>query len=194
MTGWAHGPSRHCAVEFRALPARIGQVRRIVAAQLRYWRLDPLIDTVALGVTELLANVHRHAGPDKHCTVEILLRQGRLTVSVRDHSPRLPTVRTAEPDEGSGRGLALIAAVSDSWGTRAREDGAGKVVWFALPVPAGAAPPRQGPSGTPAEPAPASATTAGAAGAATTETLPQDGGGGTDPAESAARERRAAPA
>lgn len=156
MSGCAHARSRHCAVEFRALPARIGQVRRIIAAQLRYWRIDPLIDTVALGMTELLANVHRHAGPDKHCTVEIVLRQGRLTVSVRDHCPRLPTVRAAEPTEGSGRGLALIAAVAESWGTRAQEDGAGKVVWFTLPAPAPAAPPRQGPADAPADaPAPA---------------------------------------
>ena len=63
------------------MPSRIAQVRRIVSAQLRYWRLDPLIDRAALGVTELLANVHRHAGPDKRCTVEIVLQPARLTVS-----------------------------------------------------------------------------------------------------------------
>src|SRR4051794_23233590 len=35
-------PSRHCTVELQALPSRIGQVRRIISAQLRYWHLDPL--------------------------------------------------------------------------------------------------------------------------------------------------------
>ncbi|SCF98723.1 ATP-binding protein [Streptomyces sp. Ncost-T10-10d] len=127
-------PSRHCTVELQALPSRIGQVRRIVSAQLRYWHLDPLIDHAALGVTELLTNVHRHAQPDKSCTVEIELLLERLTVSVHDHDPRLPTVREASASSTSGRGLALIAAVSESWGVCPR-GGAGKVVWFTLPAP-----------------------------------------------------------
>ncbi|MFD7627870.1 ATP-binding protein [Streptomyces sp. NPDC059851] len=86
---------RHCVVELQALPSRIGQIRRIVSAQLRHWQLDPLIDRAALGVTELLSNVHRHAQPDKRCTVEIELRLGRLTVSVYDGDPRLPVRRAA---------------------------------------------------------------------------------------------------
>ncbi|MCX4785047.1 MULTISPECIES: ATP-binding protein [unclassified Streptomyces] len=127
-------PSRHCTVELQALPSRIGQVRRIVSAQLRYWHLDPLIDHAALGVTELLTNVHRHAQPDKSCTVEIELLLERLTVSVHDHDPRLPTVCDPSASSTSGRGLALIAAVSESWGVRP-SGGAGKVVWFTLPAP-----------------------------------------------------------
>ncbi|MFI5673581.1 ATP-binding protein [Streptomyces cellulosae] len=132
-------PSRHCAVELQALPSRIGQVRRIVSAQLRYWHLDPLIDRAALGVTELLTNVHRHALPDKTCTVEIELVLDRLKVSVRDHDPRLPVAASlddAGPDPLAtcGRGLAMVAAVSESWGVQ--PDGeSGKVVWFTLPTP-----------------------------------------------------------
>ncbi|MEU5434221.1 ATP-binding protein [Streptomyces sp. NPDC020719] len=126
-------PSRHCTVELQALPSRIGQVRRIVSAQLRYWHLDPLIDQAALGVTELLTNVHRHAQPDKICTVEIELLLDRLTVSVHDHDPRLPAVRDADPLATNGRGLAMIAAVSESWGVRPHGD-SGKTVWFTLPA------------------------------------------------------------
>ncbi|MCG7526176.1 ATP-binding protein [Streptomyces sp. OfavH-34-F] len=128
-------PSRHCTVELQALPSRIGQVRRIISAQLRHWQLDALIDQTALGVTELLTNVHRHAQPDKSCTVEIEWLLERLMVSVHDTDPRLPTVREADDSSTSGRGLALIAAVSESWGVRPR-GGAGKVVWFTLPAPA----------------------------------------------------------
>jgi anti-sigma regulatory factor (Ser/Thr protein kinase) len=128
-------------VELQALPSRIGQVRRIVSAQLRYWHLDPLIDRAALGVTELLTNVHRHAQPDKTCTVEIELLLDRLKVSVRDHDPRLPVVGNIDGSDADadtlatcGRGLAMVAAVSESWG--ARPDGeSGKVVWFTLPTP-----------------------------------------------------------
>ncbi|GAA1566773.1 ATP-binding protein [Streptomyces globosus] len=164
---------RHCVVELQALPARIGQIRRIVSAQLRHWQLDPLIDRAALGVTELLSNVHRHAQPDKTCTVEIELRLGRLTVSVYDSDPRLPVLRTAAarppaPDapptldvpgpldpldalETCGRGLALVDALSEAWGARPQEGGAGKVVWFSLRA-APAAPTRPRPSRVRAKP------------------------------------------
>ncbi|MFJ6657400.1 ATP-binding protein [Streptomyces sp. NPDC091377] len=127
-------PSRHCTVELQALPSRIGQVRRIVSAQLRYWHLDPLIDRAALGVTELLSNVHQHAQPDKTCTVEIELLLDRLTVSVHDRDPRLPEPSEAGPLATGGRGLAMVAAVSESWGARPDGD-RGKVVWFTLPTP-----------------------------------------------------------
>lgn len=126
-------PSRHCTVELQALPSRIGQIRRIVSAQLRYWHMDLLTDRAVLGVTELLTNVHLHARPDKTCTVEMELLLDRLTVSVRDHDPRLPVVDDAAPLATCGRGLAMVAAMSESWG--ARPDGeSGKVVWFTLPT------------------------------------------------------------
>lgn len=119
-------------MELQAVPARIGHVRRIVSAQLRYWRLDALIDPAALGVTELLANVHRHARPSKQCTVELRVLLDQLTVSVHDEDPRLPRIRAADSWDTCGRGLALIAALSESWGVR--PDGSGKVVWFTLPA------------------------------------------------------------
>ncbi|MGW0748602.1 ATP-binding protein [Streptomyces sp. NPDC002587] len=136
---------RHCVVELQALPSRIGQIRRIISAQLRHWQLDPLIDRAALGVTELLSNVHRHAQPDKTCTVEIEFRLGRLTVSVIDSDPRLPELRKAAAGslETCGRGLALVEAVSEAWGARHQADGTGKVVWFSLTAaPAPPAPTR----------------------------------------------------
>ncbi|MFK0229517.1 ATP-binding protein [Streptomyces sp. NPDC090303] len=136
-------PSRYYAVELQALPSRIGQVRRIISAHLRHWQLDALVDQAVLGVTELLTNVHRHARPDKDCTVELELLLDRLTVSVRDHDPRIPEVRPLDvfgPVDDldalatSGRGLGIVRAVSESWGIR--PCGAdGKVVWFTLTAP-----------------------------------------------------------
>lgn len=130
-------PSRYYAVELHALPSRIGQVRRIVSAHLRHWHLDALVDPAVLGVTELLTNVHRHARPDKRCTVEVELLLDRLTVSVRDHDPRMPEAGDRDPLDAydelatSGRGLAIVRAVSESWGVRPCGTG-GKVVWFTL--------------------------------------------------------------
>ncbi|MEU1228779.1 ATP-binding protein [Streptomyces sp. NPDC005828] len=136
-------PSRYYAVELQALPSRIGQVRRIISAHLRHWQLDALIDQAVLGVTELLTNVHRHAQPDKGCTVEIELLLDRLTVSVRDHDPRIPEVCPADafgPVDDldalatCGRGLGIVGAVSESWGIRPC-GASGKVVWFTLTAP-----------------------------------------------------------
>lgn len=157
-------------MELQALPSRIGQVRRIVSAQLRYWHLDPLIDRAALGVTELLTNVHLHARPDKTCTVEMELLLDRLTVSVHDHDPRLPELRKEDGMATSGRGLAMVAAVADSWG--ARPDGhSGKVVWFTLPAPV-PAPGRPLPARTPYEKALEVPSRALAVGDRTTEHAP----------------------
>ncbi|MDX2296955.1 MULTISPECIES: ATP-binding protein [Streptomyces] len=136
-------PSRYYAVELQALPPRIGQIRRIVAAHLRHWQLDDLVDPVELGVTELLTNVHRHAQPDKECTVELELLLDRLTVSVRDNDPRIPVASETPAEElwdgpdalaTSGRGLAIVGALSDSWGVRPGGV-SGKVVWFTLTAP-----------------------------------------------------------
>ncbi|HEY3477650.1 MAG TPA: ATP-binding protein [Streptomyces sp.] len=131
---------RECALELDAHPYRIQQIRRIVSAQLRYWRLDPLIAAATLGISELLGNVHRHARPDKHCSVRLSLAADRLTVAVTDHDPRLPQLHPVEPLATGGRGLAMVEAMSDSWGTDLLPQETGKVVWFVLrtpvPVPA----------------------------------------------------------
>ncbi|WP_424215117.1 ATP-binding protein [Streptomyces sp. BI20] len=126
--------SRQYTVELLALPARIAQTRRILGDRLREWSLDPLVDRAALGLTELLTNVHRHARPDKSCTVGVEVRDGRLIVSVSDNDPRLPVLRAADPSalRTCGRGMALIEAVSESWGARHGAGRAGKVIWFSL--------------------------------------------------------------
>lgn len=122
---------RQRTVEFQILPSRTGQVRRIVSALLRYWELDALVEPAAVGVTELMANAHRHVGSDRPCAVEIVLRPDRLTFSVRDQGPA-----PVRPLDTGGRGPAATVPVGDDRGAPTRHDGTGKVVWFALPVPA----------------------------------------------------------
>ena len=41
----------------------------------------------------------------------------RLTVAVSDHDPRLPHLQPMEPTATTGRGLAMVEAMSDGWGT-----------------------------------------------------------------------------
>ncbi|MCX4553391.1 ATP-binding protein [Streptomyces sp. NBC_01387] len=121
---------REYVLDLEATPARVPQVRRIVAAHLRHWQLEELIQPVSLGVCELLTNVHRHAGEDKHCTLELRWTGRNLTAAVLDASPQLPQLRCASPLVTLGTGLPMVATLSDSWGTHATEDG--KVVWFTV--------------------------------------------------------------
>ncbi|MFF0158841.1 ATP-binding protein [Streptomyces sp. NPDC005263] len=44
----------------------------------------------------------------------------------------VPEPRQAAPGDESGRGLTLVAALADAWGTELREGGIGKTVWFEL--------------------------------------------------------------
>ncbi|WP_206320963.1 ATP-binding protein [Streptomyces zingiberis] len=150
----------HRAVEFRTLPSRIGPIRRIVSAHLRYWHLDPLIDAATRGLTELLGQVDRQARPGRPCTVELRLRQDRLTVAVHDGDPRPPGPGApAVPGAPAAPGGAAADrdpvpapfAGRESWGMRRREGDGATVVWFSLRVPVAA-----GPDGA-ASPAPCTA-------------------------------------
>ncbi|GAA0585099.1 ATP-binding protein [Streptomyces crystallinus] len=122
--------NRQYVLDLEATPERVPQIRRIVAAHLRYWKLEGLIQPVSLGVCELLTNVFRHAEGDKHCTLELRWTGRRLTAAVLDRDPRLPVLGGGEPLATHGRGLALVASLSDSWGTHPTAEG--KVVWFTL--------------------------------------------------------------
>ncbi|MFI9027636.1 ATP-binding protein [Streptomyces sp. NPDC053560] len=113
-------------------------VRRVVRALLRLWGLARLEDAAALAVTELLVNVYRHV-PDRRCTVTVRRYEGSgagVVVGVHDDHPALPGVQDAGPWEEGGRGLALVAAVTDKWGVAADDEGpqctGGKTVWCEL--------------------------------------------------------------
>ncbi|MFB6441604.1 ATP-binding protein [Streptomyces sp. NPDC056411] len=145
---------RHYTVELHASAERVPQIRRILAAHLRYWHLELHIEPVCRGVAELLTNVHRHIGPDARCVVELRWSGRHLTASVADEGPRLPKLSSA-----AGGGLVKVAALSDSWGTCGTPDG--KVIWFTRRVEAarktpltGRTPPRSVPDakGEPAVP------------------------------------------
>ncbi|MEN8651867.1 ATP-binding protein [Streptomyces sp. 21So2-11] len=123
---------REYTLDMEAVSARVPQARRIVAAHLRHWGLETLIQPVSLGVCELLTNVQRHAAGDKRCTLELRWTGRSLTTAVLDQDRRLPQLRTDQPEaaRARGRGLAMVASLSDSWGTHRTPEG--KVVWFTL--------------------------------------------------------------
>ncbi|GAA2641430.1 hypothetical protein GCM10010307_42900 [Streptomyces vastus] len=111
-------------------------MRRAVAAHLTSLPLTPeQLDNAVLATGELFANAVRHGSSDSGDTVTVTVeRAGHdVRVTVADRSPALPRLRAAEVAEESGRGLALVAALSDDWGIARPASGTtGKSVWFTL--------------------------------------------------------------
>jgi len=62
----------------------------------------------------------------------------QLRVAISDEAPGLPIVPSdADPLAESGRGLALIEAITDGWGVEPADEGPGKTVWFVFNTSAG---------------------------------------------------------
>ncbi|GHE39245.1 SpoIIE family protein phosphatase [Streptomyces capitiformicae] len=105
-------------------PRAAGQARRHVREQLSAWGLDDLAPTTELLASELVGNVVRHAkGPVRLR----LLRGSELTCEVFDGSLTMPRIRRATDTDEGGRGLQLITALSQRWGTRYTTTG--KCIW-----------------------------------------------------------------
>lgn len=125
-------------IEFR-LPRHArsaGRARVLLREQATSWKLpDEVTETAVLLLSELMTNAYRHAkvSPGREIRARCVLDgDGRLRVSVTDANDTLPAPREASPEDESGRGLALVAALADDWGAEPRPGGAGKTVWFEL--------------------------------------------------------------
>lgn len=118
-----------------------GRLRRIIRAQLTYWRQPDLCDTAALLLTELATNALRHA-QGSVIGVHISLQGAHCVIEVSDGSPVRPVLRCADSDDENGRGLFLVEALADAWGVSAD----GTTTWCQLPLSEGAAGPAPGPA------------------------------------------------
>jgi diguanylate cyclase (GGDEF)-like protein len=121
-----HGPAR---AELPPEPRSARRARRFVIACCHEWDLDPLAETAGLLTTELVANALVHSRSEVTLTVRHDL-QG-LLVEVGDLDSRPPQLAPPSPDALGGRGLILVDALAEAWGTTATPTG--KTVWFRLP-------------------------------------------------------------
>ncbi|MFI6930042.1 ATP-binding protein [Streptomyces sp. NPDC050287] len=113
----------------------VSRARALLREQATSWKLpDEVTETAVLLLSELMTNAYRHArvSPGHEIWTRCTLEAERLRVSVADANGTPPTPRPALPNDESGRGLALVAALSDRWGARPRSGGIGKTVWFEL--------------------------------------------------------------
>jgi hypothetical protein len=106
-----------------------------VRARLGDWGLLELIDPAQLCVSELVSNVVAHVGRDTPISLAVSVIGGRLRIEVRDPDTRaLPTLAHASDDAETGRGMALVDALTDRWGVQMRSDS--KVTWCELAIAA----------------------------------------------------------
>ncbi|WP_146238384.1 SpoIIE family protein phosphatase [Streptomyces sp. Act143] len=112
-----------------ARPQSVAEGRRFVTSTLRDWGCpDQLIDICCLLASELLTNSVRHAqGP---MTLTLSTTEATLTLHVSDQDATRPQPRDAAPDDESGRGLTLLSALADQWGTSPHPGG--KTAWCTL--------------------------------------------------------------
>jgi PAS domain S-box-containing protein len=114
-----------CSWTFDSAPAMVRQTRELARDTLGTWGLSELTDTVELLVSELVTNAVRHGAGDIGLR---LIRANSLLCEVRDDGHELPSLRRAEVTDENGRGLQLVTALAERWGTQRTPTG--KVVWF----------------------------------------------------------------
>lgn len=158
--------TKHVPSEFLAeLPAELESAvaaRRLLVEAVGKWALSEGVGSDgSLAISELVTNAVLHAGTVVGVRVRRLGEGVRIEVC--DGSPRIPVVEAARPEDllanrsMTGRGLALVAAMSDRWG--AEPYGNGKLVWaevgtgrrFAAAQPDPAFPPAASPVALSAE-------------------------------------------
>lgn len=110
--------------------------RAFTAETLRRWGLADRCDDVVVVVSELLTNALRHAVPGpgqsrsrRPVRLALLLQPGPCVLcAVADPSDRAPRLREPGWFDETGRGLHVVASLSDEWGWTLPGP-SGKVVW-----------------------------------------------------------------
>jgi anti-sigma regulatory factor (Ser/Thr protein kinase) len=115
-------------VTLEATPASVAAARAFLARKLHDWDVDALEWPAAQVLSELATNAVIHAGTD--FTVLLVLDGEQLRLEVRDGSSRVPRQRHYGVNATTGRGLALVGALSAEWGIA--RDETGKTVWCVL--------------------------------------------------------------
>jgi anti-sigma regulatory factor (Ser/Thr protein kinase) len=114
---------------FEASESAVIEARHLVSRHLTQLSVpERLIDDVVLTTSELLTNAIVHGlGP-----IDMRLRANsrEVLLEVQDRATFQPRKLRPTTEDEHGRGLQIVAALADRWGTRATEDG--KSVWCVL--------------------------------------------------------------
>ncbi len=116
---------------FPSDPAIVSTARTLADRQLASWNLSELAITTELVVSELVTNALRYAGG----TIQLrLIRDRALICEVTDRNTAAPHLRHPRTTDEGGRGLLMVAQLTERWGTR--RISSGKIIWAEQPLPA----------------------------------------------------------
>ncbi|MFH8364093.1 ATP-binding protein [Streptomyces anulatus] len=130
----------HFTMRFSSTPRGARLARYLAGERLDTWGIpyeSDAHDALTLIVAELSANAVSHGlVPGRDFRLRLSAEDANVRVEVTDtRGERLPMLNdpSADDQEG-GRGLLLVAALTDQWGWFPRTDGSGKTVWASLDV------------------------------------------------------------
>ncbi|KOV97597.1 PAS/PAC sensor protein [Streptomyces sp. NRRL B-1140] len=106
--------------------AQVPRARKLAVDQVDAWGLDEAAFVTELVVSELVTNAIRYGEPPIRLR---LIRDTSLICEVSDASNTAPHLRRARAFDEGGRGLLLVAQLTEGWGTRHTTDG--KTIWCA---------------------------------------------------------------
>jgi len=118
-----------CRVRLPAGPIAAPKARSQVRAIMNAWDVPVDPGIAVLLTSELVTNALRHEAGET-VTLAITCSFAQLRIDVHDTSRLLPVLVEAPADAEAGRGLMLVATLSDQWG--AYSTPAGKAVYFTL--------------------------------------------------------------
>jgi anti-sigma regulatory factor (Ser/Thr protein kinase) len=119
-------PSAQVATwDIPADPALVAPIRKQVVDQLAAWALTEASFTAELVVSELVTNAIRYGAPP--IRLRLIHDAATLICEVSDTSHTAPHLRRAKTWDEGGRGLLLVAQLTQRWGSRHTADG--KTIW-----------------------------------------------------------------
>ncbi|MFJ3777431.1 SpoIIE family protein phosphatase [Streptomyces sp. NPDC090075] len=111
-------------------PGEVARARMLACRQLAEWDVpDEAAFVVELVVSELVTNAIRYGGAPVQLR---LIRERGLIVEVSDSGHTSPHLRRAATEDEGGRGLFLVAQLTERWGTRYTPTG--KTIWTETPL------------------------------------------------------------
>ncbi|MFG2555899.1 SpoIIE family protein phosphatase [Streptomyces sp. NPDC048581] len=111
-------------------PAQVPRARKFAVDQVDTWGLEEAAFVTELVVSELVTNAIRYGEPPIRLR---LIRDTSLICEVSDASNTAPHLRRARAFDEGGRGLLLVAQLTQGWGTRHTTNG--KTIWCAQALP-----------------------------------------------------------